>query len=91
MKASRSVGLASATFVALASLLGAANAAPESNLGVAAVKVSTADTASATQVATAASAEASSGCARKVKVVYAGYGEAARAECPARSTTTAIR
>jgi hypothetical protein len=91
MKNFRAVGLVSATVVALASLVGAAEAGPETNLGVWAVKASTGNTASATQVGASAPAETSSGCARKVKIVYAGYGEAARAECQVAPVSAAAR
>jgi hypothetical protein len=37
----------------------------------------------------AKSAEAPPGCARKVKVIYAGYGEADRAPCPMVSADAA--
>jgi hypothetical protein len=39
----------------------------------------------ASAAASSAGSEASGPCARKVKVVYAGYGEAARAGCAAPS------
>jgi hypothetical protein len=55
---------------------------------------SAATTSVPTEVAATApvSVDASAGgCARKVKVVYAGYGEAARASCGVASATAAAK
>jgi hypothetical protein len=62
--------------VALAGSAMAKPAGGEVALASAAAPASVASTAAPTS-------EPASACARKVKVVYAGYGEAARAGCPA--------
>lgn len=74
-----------ASILTLAIGAGTAFAAPEP-IRVSATETSTvpADSA-ASKVLEATAPDASSPCTRKVKVVYAGYGEASRAGCPSTS------
>ena len=66
-------------------------AAPQ-KVAVAITTVSASDSVASTSALAPAQAvvsEASPACARKVKVIYAGYGEAARASCIVSSSAAA--
>jgi hypothetical protein len=69
--------------VLLGSVMLAGSAIAKPAGGEVALASAAAPTTSIAATASAPTSEPASACARKVKVVYAGYGEAARAGCPA--------
>lgn len=87
---SKVLGFAIATSVILATFAAVANETAGEGAGLRPTASTANVSVAVTPVATPADASATA-CARKVKIVYAGYGEAQRAGCNVASTVTTGR